>query len=236
MMTLLEMVQDVCRELTLPVPSSIVGSTDPSTAQMRALFQREGDMLRAHHDWTFLTTPWTIIVADQYGDATPFPADYLKVLENSVFYRVSTRSPLNGPISPEEWQNLRVYGVPYLLGAWRLFDGALNIFGIPSGETVTGEYMSRNWIMRADGTTTSAKWVSDTDTPRFDDVLMRLGVKWRWKAAQGFNYAQEEMDYRAILSSFAANDRGLRLVPTARVSRDDGLPEASWPGQVVISG
>ena len=50
-MTLLELVQQVCAEMGLPKPASVIGNTDPQTSQMFALLNRLGKDLTRQFDW-----------------------------------------------------------------------------------------------------------------------------------------------------------------------------------------
>lgn len=50
-MTLLELVQQACAEMGLTQPASVIGNTDPQTAQMFALLNRLGKDLTRQFDW-----------------------------------------------------------------------------------------------------------------------------------------------------------------------------------------
>lgn len=54
MATLLSNVQDVCLELGLPSPNSVVGSSDTTTLQLLSLMNRIGDSLMTERDWQVL--------------------------------------------------------------------------------------------------------------------------------------------------------------------------------------
>lgn len=74
-MNLLQIVQTAATELGLPVPVSVVGSTDPQTMQLYALANREGDNLyrQAGDGWTALQTQHIVNIAapiDTTGDIT----------------------------------------------------------------------------------------------------------------------------------------------------------------------
>jgi hypothetical protein len=51
MSTLLQNIQDVCLELGIPSPNTVVGNTDESVQQLRALMNRIGDLLTTENDW-----------------------------------------------------------------------------------------------------------------------------------------------------------------------------------------
>lgn len=54
MANLLSNVQDVCMELGLPAPNSVVGSSDFQITQLQALVNRVGDTLSTERDWQVL--------------------------------------------------------------------------------------------------------------------------------------------------------------------------------------
>ena len=51
MSTLLQNIQDVCLELGIPSPNTVVGNSDESVQQLRALMNRIGDTLTTENDW-----------------------------------------------------------------------------------------------------------------------------------------------------------------------------------------
>lgn len=51
MSTLLQNIQDVCLELGIPSPNTVVGNTDESVQQLQALMNRIGDLLTTENDW-----------------------------------------------------------------------------------------------------------------------------------------------------------------------------------------
>jgi len=52
-MSLLTIIQDVCNELTLPVPNTVIGNSDQQTAQLLALSNREGQ------EFVKIRGPWS---------------------------------------------------------------------------------------------------------------------------------------------------------------------------------
>jgi hypothetical protein len=53
-LSLLSIIQSVCAELSIPIPSLVVANTDPTIAQLRYLCQRAGDDLARDYDWSDL--------------------------------------------------------------------------------------------------------------------------------------------------------------------------------------
>ena len=54
-MSLLSIVQSFCARNHLPVPATVMGSTDAQVINLRALLEEEGDSLSARHGWQGIT-------------------------------------------------------------------------------------------------------------------------------------------------------------------------------------
>lgn len=232
--TLKEIVQFAAKRLLMPVPETIVDNSDPGVMQYLALLQEEVDDSLSDHDWSELIKPWTITSTGTNYTAAPLPSDYGRMLKSGGLVRSMNRVDLIGPVSSTEWLKLTMYGSTLVTGAWRLFGGKMDVYGIGSGDTVQTEYVSRNFVLDADGVTSKADWTADTDTPLIDDTIFRLGLVWRWKRAKGLDFSREYDAYNAQKEQIIAHDRGLRSVPTARSFRT-GLPDNFWPGSVVVT-
>ena len=230
--TLLTLAQRLVRRLALSTePTLVIGSTDPGIKQIRELFQEEGDSLVKRHDWSGLITSWTMTIT---GSPTlvAFLSDYERLNQDARLYRSGSKyTPLNGPVRPDDWQYLVNVAGTYP-GYWRIFGGKLQILGVSSNETVATEYLSKNWILDADGVTTKAEWASDTDTTRFfRDDLMLAGLRWRWRQMKGLEYGEDMETYERILEVAIAEDRSARSVSTARTMPLMTYPN-TWPGTI----
>lgn len=72
MATMLNNIQDVCLELGLPSPSTVVSNTDESIVQLLALMNRVGNTLATEHDWQSLSSEYrfTTVFYQYTGDVT----------------------------------------------------------------------------------------------------------------------------------------------------------------------
>ena len=70
-MTLLTIIQDACAELSIPVPTTVIGNTDPQIAQLLALSNREGfefaGMSGQWSGWPELRTEYTFNLVPAAG-------------------------------------------------------------------------------------------------------------------------------------------------------------------------
>jgi hypothetical protein len=227
-MSLLEIVQRTARRLSLPVPTVAFSSTDPTWMQGVEILQDLGEEL-AQKDWEVLRTSKSITISAVNFHAEPLPADWSNIREDGRIFRNITFQPLIGPLLSSEWEQITIYGAGFIPGAWRLFNNAINIYGVAVGEVVQLEYTSRYWITDGSGMNPKATWTADTDLPKFSDQLLRLGLQWKWKRAKGFDYGEEKDAFEKMVESNIGDDRGLRTIQTARVMRGSDLADNTWP-------
>ncbi|HET7157819.1 MAG TPA: hypothetical protein VFI62_02415, partial [Burkholderiales bacterium] len=72
-MTLLQIVTMFCERKNLPVPATVIGSSDNQIVQIRALLEKEGVELRKRGAWEGITreaTHTTLAAEDQGAIAT----------------------------------------------------------------------------------------------------------------------------------------------------------------------
>jgi hypothetical protein len=235
MATLLELVQDIIGDLPISTTVSVVvGSSDPTISQIRRLIQREGNELVSKNEWSRVLAAWTFTVATDPQTET-YPSDYERLRKRSSFWRSgSNLTPLSGPVPPDNWHYIETNASSFP-GFWRPFGNGVEFIGVPIGETVTAEYVSKNWILAADGETTRATWAADTDTSMLPDTLLTLGVVWRWKQSKGLEYAEDMATYERELDRRISADRSARPILTTRVVNEGRFPPSTWPGQVATS-
>lgn len=151
-MTILSVIQTVCKELSLTAPSAVVGSTDLTVIQLLAFAEREGKETRNKWRWPQLNREFTWTLAASQANYA-FNTDY----DYQVFCTHWDRSQywqLVGPVSEQEWQALKsgvVTTTPRrefrIKGA---ADRQIYIHPTPTssdnGLTMVFEYQSKNWI------------------------------------------------------------------------------------------
>lgn len=171
-------------------------------------------------------------VAITFGQVNyPLPSDWLREIESTEWDRTN-RWPLNGPKSPQEWQNFKsgiVYAGPRL--RFRIAGNTIQLNPPPGSNSLLSlEYVSQNWVTASDGTGKS-KFTADDDVPVFDESLMVEGLKLRWNKAKGF--AWDDMAYKELLMKCTAQNKS---APTLLLSQTGGsvllttanIPDGSW--------
>ena len=122
---------------------------------------------------------------------------------------------LLGPISAQE-KNVILYGISPTGPRRRFWIEGNYIYINPPPSNLTDaikfDYYSNTWCQSSGGTL-QTKWTADGDYYNLDDDAFIMGVKWRWLAAKGLNYAQEKRDYDMICQRLMSRNGGTRPLP-----------------------
>jgi hypothetical protein len=210
--SVLTIVRSVMGRLSLTQPSVVATSTDRNVVQMFELLKEEAEdqsKKGAPGGWQSLTREWSFItVAQAVQTNTPIPTDLRRLIPDSFFNR-STMRPVNGPLTPQQWQLLQArpaVAAVYLM--YRERDGDFLINPIPpAGETIAFEYVSSYWAISSGGTA-KASFTADEDTTYLDEELLKLGLRWRWLAAKGLTYGEEMASYERAVALALGDDGG----------------------------
>lgn len=109
-------------------------------------------------------------------------ASFDYILNQTIWDRTLLR-PVFGTLTPSQWQQLKAQNVTGPWNQFRIRGGNLLFIPAPSaGDTCAFEWVSKNFCQSSGGTGQSA-WTADTDTGLLSEDLMKLGLIWRWKAA-----------------------------------------------------
>lgn len=228
-MSLLSIITNACGELSLRAPTSVVGSTDLQVLQLLALANREGNDLSSRYPWQAMRAEFTFATLNQVIQTNLVPADWDRWINDS-FWNRSTRRPMKGPITPQQWQAILaqpVFASVYLV--WIERQGNFMIEPKPpAGQTIAGEYISKNWAKSSGGAPQPA-FQADTDLTFLDEDLITLGIIWRFMKRKGFDYAEDFQTYENNVEQHMARDGGaqtLNMVPQpidlSRVNIPDG--------------
>jgi len=162
--TILEIVQDICTEVGVNAPTSVVNSTDPTAKQMAVLLRRAGGDVIDEFAWDVLRKTGIITLVDgQQGYAL---AEDFNYLENRTFYDISSQWEMYGPESPQEW-SLQQWGItaspPRRRYTVEGSSGAnVQVSPLPAagdaGVQLGYKYYSKNWIR-------PATWASGVSFP-----------------------------------------------------------------------
>jgi hypothetical protein len=228
------MVQNASVSLGLTSPSSAVGSG--AQAQMLALLNLEGEDLRSRGQWLALkrTNAWTLSTSSTNQGAingTVVTAGDFDYMLGDTFWNLDLRQRIYGPLSDVEEQQLIAIGVSGPFQQWASHGGNLYIYPQPgTADSTTFDYMSTFYAKTAAGAVKAAFTV-DTDTGVLSESIMTLGLMWRWKRANGLDYAQEFDVYeKRVTEALARESAGKRLCMDSPRLPPYGIiiPPGSW--------
>lgn len=178
-----------------------------------------------------LDTPATSTVSGQvfsFGQVSyPLPSDLQFFIPQTEWDR-NFRWQMLGPLSPQEWQTI-ISGIspvgPRL--RFRVMGNTFNIQpppGASQNDVLAFEYISTFWCMPQGGASLSqTQWTADTDVYAWPEDCAVLGLKWRWLAAKGLNYAEERATYEQAVERQIARSGANRTLPTNASSGSGGV-------------
>jgi len=129
------------------------------------------------------------------------PTDYDREIP-ATDYDKSRRWQMLGPLTPQQWQNIKsswVASAPIV--RYRLLGGLFQIWPLVSTSDLLGfEYMSNAWVTPLSGGTSKTLFTLDTDSSVFSDRLMILALKRKYFEIKGFDVQFFERDYAIELN------------------------------------
>ena len=233
-MSLLNCIQNAADRIGIVRPSSVIGSTDQQTLRLLGYAQQEVKELGRKYDWqrlvketTFASTATAVQTVD---GTTVIPIDFDRIKDGTFFNR-SEKREVYGPLSAEEWQYTQSIVERVFVEAYRFRgDQLLMTPGDTSGDTIAFEYVSSKGVTQQNGTATAA-WTADTDAAVLNEELITQGIVWRFKAGQGFDYAEEYRTYEMNCANEYMRDGGKRVLNMAggiQPRRGMVITEGNW--------
>lgn len=198
-MSLLSLAQEVCHEIGIEPPTSIVNNEDDDARRLLTLFNTEGKRLMRRYDWQELVTEatFTTIADENQGilNTIVSEADVDRILPDTMYNRTDQRQR-EGAVGAETWQMDKARNTNRLQWYFRVRGNSLLVNPVPAaGETMAFEYVSNKWAESSDGSTKKASFTADSDNPRIDEDILKLGVKWRLRAAIGAEFKPDMDEY-----------------------------------------
>lgn len=207
MQSLLQIVQAHSRRTGLPVPGAIIGTQNAGFLQLQALLEEVGDELASRFTWTELRRPLshTALAAADQGSLISLCGDDFERIIPSTMWNTTTDEPILGPITVQEYRELTVRETETTPARYLQFNGHLYLWPAPTaGDTIVFYWQSKAWVVSASGTTTKLYFTDDGDKPVFDEALMKLGLRYKWKQEKGLPYAEEMRAFETMAMDKAA--------------------------------
>lgn len=233
-MSLLTVVTSFCERVGLPVPTTVMGSTDTQVNQIRALLEKEGNDLSGRGAWqgiTFEATHTTLALEDQ-GAMTTIATNNFRYIKNNTIWDRTDRLPVIGPLDGPEWQALKAMLLNGPRYRFRIRGNHMLVNPTPAaGHTWAFEYVSWNWITDSTGVTYRQAFSADTDLLLLPDVIALQGLEWRWRKQKGFDYAEDFRTYEVMVKDALGRDGG-----KPQIRMDGGGMNGPKPGIWVPTG
>jgi hypothetical protein len=232
-MTILELIQAFCRRTNIPVPATVVGSTDAQINQALAILEEEGNDLASRHQWQGLVveaTFTTVALEDQGLLDTIAPTGFRYIRNNTIWDRTD-RLKVVGRTSGVEWQEIKAGGITSPRYQFRIMGNHLLVSPIPAaGHSWAFEYVSRYWLLDTNGTTKKEFSTSDSDTFLIPASLLLSGLRWRWMREKGLDYAELFNAYEMQVKDEMGRDGGAPILSSSSRSVNPGIyvPNGNW--------
>lgn len=220
-MSLLSLLQNASDRLGIVRPASVINSSDQQTARLLGYAQQEGEELAAGYPWQILSAETTFVSTATETQTNAIPDAFDRFIDDT-FYNRTRKRPVWGPMNSTDWAFAKSVVSTVIIESFRQRGSSTDILITPvpvAGDTYAFEYISKNWCQSSGGTGQSS-WLSDTDTGILDEKLMTLGVIWRFKAGQGFDYSEEFRTYELMKTQRQARDGGKRTLDAGRFRRN----------------
>jgi hypothetical protein len=234
-MTMLSVIQHHLRRTGLPYVTAVYGSTDPQVLQSMALLEEEGNDLAVRHDWQALTleAAHTSLAAEDQGAMSTIASNGFRHIKNETIWDRTNSLPIIGPMDDKDWQSMKALTSTGARFRYRIRGGKLLVNPTPTaGYSWYFEYVSKNWILGADGTTYKQYFTLDTDTLLLPEELLLAGLRWRWKKEKGLDYSEDFSTYEAQVKDAIGRDGGKRPVYMDLQTEHTGpavfVPAGNW--------
>lgn len=195
-MTLLTIAKGLAKTVGLPVPDSVIGSTDRTWAEVAEMANATGEELARRVDWGQLTATATL-TGNGMDLAHTLPSGFSRITRGAAVGGGSVR-----PLSQPEWATLTmVEGTPrYFI----LRDNVIRLWPyLANAATTTVAYQSKFWCDNG-----TAAFATDDDSPLIDEALFQKALEVRWRRQKGMPYGDHEAEFEATLADLARfNDR-----------------------------
>jgi hypothetical protein len=208
-LTLLQIIQSVCRRIGITSPGSVVTNPDIQIQQLLELSNEEGQEQADRYQWQVLQVQaiFTTVAAQVQTTMAAIAPGWNYIVNDTIWNR-TLRRPVYGPRSQQDWQQQQAMQINGPFNSFRIISDSINFYPIPpAGQLCAFEYITSRWVLTTT-LTGSNIWTNDGDSPVIDDQLLILGTIWRWKQAKGFNYAEDFAKYERRMADLMGRDGG----------------------------
>lgn len=232
-LTLLQICQSAADEVGIMRPDAVIGSQAPEVQKLLRYAVKEGREVIKRGYWQGLRSEQTFTSLAQESQTNMIPTDFDRFV-NETFWNRSRRRPLLGPVTPQQWQNIKAWTTSPVQDTFIVRGSNILISPVPAaGQTFAFEYISKNYCQSSGGTAQSV-WTADTDTPRLPDEIFVLGVTWRYKQSEGLPFENDLGAYEGQIKQYLTSDTAKRTISMSQsqvgMNGRPGVvvPEGDW--------
>jgi hypothetical protein len=218
--SLITVVRDVCAVVGVAAPTSVFAGigTNRTMFEMLSCANEMAQRIACDtRDWQVLRKRATL-VGDGATAAFPLPADYKRMLLTGNVWRTSDlQQPMCFQPDTDEWLRRREANEGDNLGEWTMYGGLLHIDPVlEAGVDAWFPYLEKNCIALAPGGAPSDRFLSDDDTFRIDERILKLGMIADWKEKKGSPYAEAMGTYSDAVSNVMGHDKPAPIIIRGR--------------------
>jgi hypothetical protein len=176
------------------------------------------------HDWTRLKTD-TAYVGDGVKTAWEIPFNFKRLMPTSnVWSEVSVHTPMAFIHDTDEWLRRRTAGETDSRGEWTMLGDYLHIYpALSLGLTARYNYLDKDCVRLGSGGN-GDRFLTDDDSFRLDERLLKLALIYQWKAHKGSPYAEDMGTYSDAIQTAIRFDNPAPIIidrlPASRWTRD----------------
>ncbi len=220
MSTLAEVMNYCALRCSVKAPASWVSNTLLTIVEMRSFLEDTVQELQDRLDLPFpVTQEYTITGTGAPNAIYSLPSDFLRLTrdEGAVLEELGNRRVVTPVRTNGEWTALKMTGSAGGGRVYRVIGDEGNKYDIEfyrnleAGAKVVVSYVSNKWAQNEDGISRSA-WLGDTDIPLLPEMLLKLGVIWRFRRHKGLPHADYLAEYETRLSRAINDARGVRRI------------------------
>lgn len=232
MATALAIVQAVCKREGIPVPTALF-TNDPQVDQLTEFLNELGEDLAQRFHWQVCVrrTAWVSIAGEDQGSVKSlFGADLENIVSGTI-WDATQQKPLFGPLDEPRWQMEKTVATGPLYEYRIENDRLLILPAFPSGHNMSAIWRTKFWLIN--GSTGKSQITADTDVVRFDEDMMKVGLRVKWREFKGFTYAELQRVFEVMAANKAGKDATAPILYAAGTARSirPGIwvPAGNWP-------
>jgi hypothetical protein len=233
---ILQICQDAADELSLARPATLFPDTgaeaDTDHRKLLRALTKACQFLAANHPWQILRAEHVITTVASEEQTSAIPTDFLRFVPETMHNR-TRRLRHSGPVSPKQWQDMKMWGIAAAPGYFRQMHETLLFFPAPAaGEIIAYEYIrdaigtvgdvtdgwtsiDAGWVSIDENepdTTSVKRWSADTNRPLWDDELMISGIVAHFRKMEGLDHGEQWRHFMQIYADRVAMDGHSRVL------------------------